>query len=163
VWKDIPQSSGLETRSRCNNENMSGFFGIFNQEGIVDAVQSFKEFQQHIDTPHHHGVETFIGQYFAVCQVGFKKPFERGAQEMSMISDCGNFILAGHLRLDYRDELGDKLGLVQNELDKCSDASLVLLAYKKWKKKAVFHLEGDWCILVIVQSRWWKYFIQYLS
>jgi asparagine synthase (glutamine-hydrolysing) len=127
---------------------MSGFFGIFNQEGIVDAVQSFKEFQQHIDTPHHHGVETFIGQYFAVCQVGFKKPFERGAQEMSMISDCGNFILAGHLRLDYRDELGDKLGLVQNELDKCSDASLVLLAYKKWKKKAVFHLEGDWAFVM---------------
>ena len=54
----------------------------------------------------------------------------------------------GHFRLDYRDELGDKLGLIQSELEKTPDSVLMMMAYQKWKEKCVDHLEGDWAFVI---------------
>ena len=54
----------------------------------------------------------------------------------------------GHFRLDYRDELGDKLGLTQAEIEVTPDSQLAMLAYQRWKEKCVHHLEGDWAFVV---------------
>ncbi|MFN5914127.1 MAG: asparagine synthase-related protein, partial [Chitinophagaceae bacterium] len=54
----------------------------------------------------------------------------------------------GTIRLDYRDELGDKLGIRYADLFAMSDDELVKQAYHKWGADLVFHLEGDWSIAV---------------
>jgi asparagine synthase (glutamine-hydrolysing) len=63
-------------------------------------------------------------------------------------SNCGRYILTGHFRLDYRDELGDKIGLTQMQLENTPDSLLVMKAYQKWGRKCVHHLEGDWSFVL---------------
>ena len=58
-------------------------------------------------------------------------------------------MLIGTVRLDYRDELGDKLGIRYRELQFVSDDELLVRAYQKWGKQCVMHLEGDWSFAVM--------------
>jgi asparagine synthase (glutamine-hydrolysing) len=51
--------------------------------------------------------------------------------------------LASWARIDNRDELSAKLRLARPEMDRFSDAELILQAYLKWEEDCVSHLLGD--------------------
>lgn len=63
-------------------------------------------------------------------------------------SACGRFVLTGHFRLDYRDELGDKLGVRYEELKRTDDVVLAMMAFEKWGIEFVSQLEGDWAFVL---------------
>lgn len=75
---------------------------------------------------------------------------EQEVQLMSRSTEVQSDLLHinGTIRLDYRDELGDKLGIRYADLLATSDDELVKQAYHKWGADLVFHLEGDWSIAV---------------
>lgn len=58
-------------------------------------------------------------------------------------------VLIADARLDYREELLQKLERGKEELLKHSDPELILMAFKKWEKKCVNFLEGDFCFLIL--------------
>ncbi len=127
---------------------MSGFFGIFKPGGDGIDLDQFEQMKNAVHQDGYDGLETFVDDHFAVghlmLRVGNAAEYDR----QPLLSDCKNYVLAGHFRLDYRDELGDKLGLTQAELKVTPDSLLAMMAYKKWKDKCVLHLEGDWAFIV---------------
>ncbi len=64
------------------------------------------------------------------------------------ISSCKRFVLAGYFRLDYRDELGDKLGIRHQALLETQDSVLIMRAFEKWGIEFVDQLEGDWSFVL---------------
>lgn len=63
-------------------------------------------------------------------------------------SSCKRYLLTGCFRLDYRDELGDKLGIRYSDLQEMHDSFLAFRAFEKWKFDFKHHLEGDWSIVI---------------
>jgi asparagine synthase (glutamine-hydrolysing) len=64
------------------------------------------------------------------------------------VSSCKRFVLTGYFRLDYRDELGDKLGIRHQALLETQDCVLVMLAFEKWGIDFPEQLEGDWSFVL---------------
>jgi asparagine synthase (glutamine-hydrolysing) len=127
---------------------MSGFFGIFNPKGTGIDLEAFEQMKKAADHPGHDGIETYIDDNIAFGHVMLRVSPESQYDQQPLKSSCGNYILVGHFRLDYRDELGDKLGLTQMELENTPDSLLVLMAYQKWNEKCVAHLDGDWAFVI---------------
>ncbi len=73
-----------------------------------------------------------------------KPPFPK---EKCQLDDEGIRIIAD-ARLDYREDLLNKLELDSNLVCQLSDAELILKAYQKWNRKCVQHLEGDFCFIL---------------
>lgn len=69
------------------------------------------------------------------------------------ISEGGNLKIVSDCRIDYREELGGKLGLIDNVLDRFSDGQLILQAYQKWGESCVEHLLGDFAFAITDQKR----------
>ena len=122
---------------------MSGFFGIFSPTGSID-LESFEQMRNASEGEGFDGMETLVEDNVAMGHLMLRVSPESAYDKQPLISTCGNYILVGHFRLDYRDELGDKLGLVQSDLEKTPDSIMVMMAYQKWKEKCVRHLEGDY-------------------
>ena len=127
---------------------MSSFFGIFNPKGTGIDKEAFEQMRQAADQPGHDGIQIYVDEYIALGHVMLRVSPESQYDQQPLKSSCGNYILVGHFRLDYRDELGDKLGLTQAELENTPDSHLAMKAYQKWKEKCVNHIEGDWCCLI---------------
>jgi asparagine synthase (glutamine-hydrolysing) len=90
------------------------------------------------------GMETHVEEKIAMGHLMLRVSPESKYDKQPLKSSCGNYLLVGHFRLDYKDELGDKLGLTQSELELTPDSQLAMLSYQKWKEKCVHHIEGDW-------------------
>ena len=90
------------------------------------------------------GLETHVEEKIAMGHLMLRVSPEAKYDQQPVRSECGRYLLVGHFRLDYRDELGDKLGIIQSELELTPDSILVMLAYQKWKDQCVHHIEGDW-------------------
>lgn len=56
--------------------------------------------------------------------------------------------IAGHIRLDNRDELARELGVGATEARQWSDGRLVLDAYAKWSEETPGHLRGDFAFAI---------------
>jgi asparagine synthase (glutamine-hydrolysing) len=128
---------------------MSGFFGIFNPKGGAINTEAFEQMKAAADHPGHDGIETYIDDNIAIGHVMLRVSPESQFDQQPLKSSCLNYILVGHFRLDYRDELGDKLGLTNFELKNTPDSRLVMMAYQKWKEKCVLHIEGDFVFAII--------------
>jgi asparagine synthase (glutamine-hydrolysing) len=131
---------------------MSGFFGIFNPKGSGINKHTFNQMKEAADRPGHDGLATYLDENIAMGHVMLRVSHESQFDQQPLKSSCGNYILVGHFRLDYRDELGDKLGLTQIELERTPDSYLAILSFIKWKEKCVHHLEGDWAFIVYDKS-----------
>ena len=123
---------------------MSGFFGIFRPQGGPVDLEAFEQMKTAMHRDGFDGMETHLEEKIAMGHLMLRVSPESHYDKQPLKSSCGNYILIGHFRLDYRDELGDKLGLIQSEVEVTPDAQLAMLAYQKWKDKCVHHLEGDW-------------------
>lgn len=141
---------------------MSGFFGIFRPQGGPVDLEAFEQMKTAMHRDGFDGMETHVEEKIAMGHLMLRVSPESEYDKQPLKSSCGNYILVGHFRLDYRDELGDKLGLTQSELEVTPDSQLAMLAYQKWKEKCVYHLEGDWAftlfnkqinVLVLLRDR----------
>jgi asparagine synthase (glutamine-hydrolysing) len=128
---------------------MSGFFGIFRpQAGPVD-LEAFEQMKTAMHREGFDGMETHVEEKIAIGHLMLRVSPESKYDTQPLKSSCGNYLLVGHFRLDYRDELGDRLGLTQSELEITPDSQLVMLAYQKWNEKCVYYFEGDWSFVII--------------
>lgn len=123
---------------------MSGFFGIFRPQGGPVDLEAFEQMKIDFHREGFDGMYTHVEENIAMGHLMLRVSPESKYDKQPLKSSCGNYLLVGHFRLDYRDELGDKLGLTQAELEVTPDSQLAMLAYQKWKEKCVYHLEGDW-------------------
>lgn len=126
---------------------MSGFFGVFSPSGNIDR-HAFHQMQRTIQTDGYEELETHLDENIAMGHLMLRVTPESNYDKQPLKSSCGRYLLVGHFRLDYRDELGDKLGLTQKELDLTPDSLLVMLAYQKWADHCVQHIEGDWAFVI---------------
>jgi asparagine synthase (glutamine-hydrolysing) len=126
---------------------MSGFFGVFSPGGNVDRL-AIDQMQTAIQRDGYDELETHIDEHIAMGHLMLRVTPESAYDKQPLKSNCGRYILVGHFRLDYRDELGDKLGLTQKELEVTPDSLLAIMAYQKWADKCVHHLEGDWAFVL---------------
>ena len=132
---------------------MSGFFGIFRPQGGPVDLEAFEQMKTAMHREGFDGMETHVEEKIALGHLMLRVSPESQYDKQPLKSSCGNYLLVGHFRLDYRDELGDKLGLTQAELEVTPDSQLAMLAYQRWKEKCVHHLEGDWAFVVFnIQS-----------
>jgi asparagine synthase (glutamine-hydrolysing) len=127
---------------------MSGFFGIFRPHGGPVDLEAFEQMKTAMNKEGFDGMETHVEEKIAMGHLMLRVSPESKYDKQPLKSACGNYLLVGHFRLDYRDELGDKLGLTQLELESTPDSQLAMLAYQKWKEKCVHHLEGDWAFIL---------------
>lgn len=123
---------------------MSGFFGIFRPQGGLVDLEAFEQMKTAMHREGFDGMETYVEDNIAMGHLMLRVSPESKYDKQPLKSSCGSYLLVGHFRLDYRDELGDKLGLKQAELEVTPDSQLAMLAFQKWKEKCVYHLEGDW-------------------
>jgi len=123
---------------------MSGFFGIFRPQGGPVDLMAFEQMKTAMHREGFDGMETHVEDKIAMGHLMLRVSSESKYDKQPLKSSCGNYLLVGHFRLDYRDEIGDKLGLTPAELALTPDSQLAMLAYQKWKEKCVHHLEGDW-------------------
>jgi asparagine synthase (glutamine-hydrolysing) len=126
---------------------MSGFFGVFSPGGNV-GWSTFDQMQQAIKVDGYDVLETHVEDRIAMGHLMLRIAPESVHDRQPLKSLCGRYLLVGHFRLDYRDELADKLGLTQRELDETPDSVLVIMSYQKWSEKCVHHLEGDWAFVL---------------
>ncbi len=127
--------------------SVSGFFGIFNQGDNLDQL-SFDQMKSAFHRDGYDEIETHLDSHIAMGHLMLRVTPESTYDRQPLESDCGRYMLVGHFRLDYRDELGDKLGLTQKELDQTPDSLLAMNSYQKWGNKCVHHLEGDWAFVL---------------
>ena len=128
---------------------MSGFFGIFSPTDNSIDLEAFEQMRKASDREGFDGMETVVEDNIVMGHLMLRVSPESKYDKQPLRSACGKYLLVGHFRLDYRDELGDKLGLIQSELESTPDSVLVMMAYQKWKEKCVNHLEGDWAFALI--------------
>lgn len=126
---------------------MSGFFGVFSPGGNLDHL-AFDQMKSAIHRDGYDELETYVDNQIAMGHLMLRVTPESVYDKQPLKSNCGRYLLTGHFRLDYRDELGDKIGLTQKQLENTPDALLVLKAYQKWNKKCVYHLQGDWSFVL---------------
>jgi asparagine synthase (glutamine-hydrolysing) len=126
---------------------MSGFFGVFSPGGNVDRL-AFDQMQKTILREGYDELETHVDDRIAMGHLMLRVTPESTYDKQPLNSSCGRYLLVGHFRLDYRDELADKLGLTQKELDVTPDSVLAMLSYQKWADKCVHHIEGDWAFVL---------------
>jgi hypothetical protein len=127
---------------------MSGFFGIFRPQGGSVDLEAFEQMRKATERDGFDGMETHVEEKIAMGHLMLRVSPESKYDKQPLKSSCGNYLLVGHFRLDYRDELGDKLGLTQSELVLTPDSQLAMLSYQKWKEKCVHHIEGDWAFII---------------
>jgi asparagine synthase (glutamine-hydrolysing) len=127
--------------------NMSCFFGVFSPGGKIDR-DAFEQMQKAIHREGYDELGIHIDDSIAMGHLMLRVTTESVYDKQPLKSSCGRYLLVGHFRLDYRDELADKLGLTQQELELTPDSLLVMLAFKKWNQKCVDYLEGDWSFVL---------------
>lgn len=132
---------------------MSGFFGIFRPQGGSVDLEAFEQMRKATVREGFDGLETHVEDKITMGHLLLRVSPESKYDKQPLKSDCGNYMLVGHFRLDYRDELGDKLGLTQSELELTPDSQLVMLAYIKWLEKCVHHIEGDWAFSIFNKAK----------
>lgn len=73
-----------------------------------------------------------------------RSPFAHGADEKLIQDTQSMCTLAAVARLDEREELGSALGIDRPDMERLSDAALILRAYLKWGFDCLAKLYGDW-------------------
>jgi asparagine synthase (glutamine-hydrolysing) len=88
---------------------MSGFFGIFRPQGGPVDLKAFEQMKTAMHREGFDGMETHVEDKIAMGHLMLRVSPESKYDRQPLKSSCGNYLLVGHFRLDYRDELSDKL------------------------------------------------------
>jgi len=98
-------------------------------------------------------VQKYISGHFGCWAAETTNLVDQQKPPAIQVSSCKRFVLAGYFRLDYRDELGDKLGFRHQALLETQDCVLVMLAFEKWGIDFLEQLEGDWSFVLFDQLK----------
>ena len=126
---------------------MTGFFGVFSPGG-KNGNTAFQQMQKAFHADHEQKLVTHVDDKIAMGHLRASSYDDLLPDIQPIKSSCGRYLLTGHFRLDYRDELGDKLGLTQSELLRTADAELAMMSFQKWNDKCVLHIYGDWAFVL---------------
>lgn len=126
---------------------MSGFYGVFSPSNLADNL-AFEQMSKYAYSDEFDSVSHFESKNLLMGHLLVGTTPEVVYEKLPLQSNSGDYVLTGHFRLDYRDELGDKLGLTLKELVNTPDSRLVMMAYEKWNEECVHHLEGDWAFVL---------------
>lgn len=127
---------------------MSIFFGIFRPQGGPVDLEAFEDMCKASKREGFDGIQVHVEDKIAVGYLMLRVSPEDEYDEQPLKSSCGRYLMVGHFRLDYRDELGDKIGLTQLELEKTPDSKLVMMAYQKWGEDCFSYIDGDFCCII---------------
>lgn len=125
---------------------MSRLFGVFHQNGapiertVLDAM---------ITVGPERGVDGMGIAIDGTAGLGvkqFRLTPEETEEEQPLALD--NLLLVADCRLDNRRELGQRLGLAQEQLARVSDAMLILLSYREWGDDCPRRLLGDFVFVI---------------
>tara|TARA_B100001109_G_scaffold255628_1_gene259625 strand:- start:841 stop:2721 length:1881 start_codon:yes stop_codon:yes gene_type:complete len=120
---------------------MSSICGIWSKKNSLDTTKRIK---QMIDKLNYWGADKTDYKETSTVAFGHLMLFnshESLHETTPLFNSSKTVLLTADLRLDYREELKEKLGLAQQQL--YSDTDLLLKAYQKWDTKCVNHLFGD--------------------
>lgn len=126
---------------------MSGFYGVFSPVQPINAL-AFQQMSAHAGSDGFDAHETHQSTHLGMGHLMLRTSPEAVFDKQPLVSACGRYTLTGHFRLDYRDELGDKLGICFEALKMVPDSMLVMMAFEKWQEDCVHHLEGDWAFVL---------------
>lgn len=128
---------------------MSGFVGIFHRDGRpVDGAQ-LEALTESLRFRGPDGSQTWRRGSIGLGHSRFVTHAARDG-EVQPLSLDDRFWIAGHLRLDARDELIAALchSEPSEESRECSDAALVLHAYRAWGAGCVQRIHGDFSFAI---------------
>lgn len=131
---------------------MSAIFGIINKNGqpveetlIVSIRNAIAHRATDGQTISEHRNATF----------GHCRLYVHPQQRYELQPFCSdNFVISADARIDNRTNLSKKLDLDSQKLAETSDDKLILMAYRKWGRKCVDYLEGEFAFAIWnVESR----------
>jgi asparagine synthase (glutamine-hydrolysing) len=127
---------------------MSSFFGIFRPQGGSVNLEAFEDMRKASERDGFDVMSTHVEDKIAMGYLMLRVSPEDQDDHQPLTSSCGRYLLVGHFRLDYRDDLGDKIGLIQSQLEKTPDSAIALMAFQKWGQRCVHHMEGDFAFAI---------------
>jgi asparagine synthase (glutamine-hydrolysing) len=125
---------------------MSAIFGIIDKNGkpveesLLDAM---KNAIAHRATD-GQAISIHRDIAFGHCRL-YAHPQQQYEHQPSCLD---NLILTADVRLDNRTELAKVLDLDHQQLIETSDDQLILMTYRKWGKKCVDHIEGEYAFAI---------------
>jgi len=127
---------------------MSGIFGLvkFNNEPVLE--EELIQMQDAMTNVHSaaNTLKCTGSAGFGHMQINSSP--EAKYEKLPSEDPGGKFLFTAYARLDYRDELGSKLGISKAEMFITPDSELVFKAFLKWDKSCVNHILGDWIFAV---------------
>lgn len=126
---------------------MATFFGVFCPDGDAAGLKAVQEMTTAVKgeavMANHFTDKAFFGyQAWAIDEPG-----------MPLWSTCGNFLLTGYLRIDYRDDLATHLRIDRGQAELYTNGQLLLMAYQKWGQNCVSYLYGDWAFAIYDKNK----------
>ena len=126
---------------------MNIFGGFFRVDSTVDGDKKQWDVGAFFDST-CVSVQKYISGQFGCWAAETQHSVDLHNPPSIQVSSCKRFVLTGYFRLDYRDELGDKLGVRHQALLETPDCVLVMLAFEKWGIDFPEQLEGDWSFVL---------------
>ncbi len=125
---------------------MSGFATIVNFDGKPVDRQLLAKMADHLTFRGPDEQRIWVGgwnQNVGMVHAKFATTYEAERESQPLTVD-GNTWVTGHIRLDAREELWEKLeGKGRQGVRQATDAALLLRAYETWGERCLEHLLGD--------------------
>jgi asparagine synthase (glutamine-hydrolysing) len=125
---------------------MSAIFGIINKDGKPVDELKINAMRNAIAHRATDGQASFVhgNAAFGHCRL-----YVHPQQLFEHQPYCtGNLVITADVRLDNRTDLAKALDFDHRQLAGTSDDRLILMAFRKWGKKCVDHLEGEYAFAI---------------
>ena len=123
---------------------MSGLTGIYNRNNAPVSSGKLNSMMEPMLYWGPDGTQTYLNGPVGFCHFMRRNMPESAADVQPLKSECGNYVLLSHSRLDNRNELVHQLGIPKTAASILPDSQLILKSYLKWGIDCVHHLLGDW-------------------
>jgi len=125
---------------------MSAIFGIINKDGKPVEETLINAVRNAIAHRATDGQASIVNRNAAF---GHCRLYVHPQQQYEHQPYCfGNLVITADVRLDNRTYLAKVLDLDHQQLVVTSDDQLILMAYRKWGKNCICHLEGEYAFVI---------------
>jgi asparagine synthase (glutamine-hydrolysing) len=126
---------------------MSGIAGLVDVTGRPVDMAELREMMQPMEYRGPDGCGEWFGGTVALGQCNFHTTLEAQQATMPLRSENGHVIVMDG-RVDNWEELREAVLQKGARLRDCSDATLVLEAYRIWGEGCVEHIDGDFALAI---------------
>jgi asparagine synthase (glutamine-hydrolysing) len=125
---------------------MSAIFGIINKGGKPAEETLINAMRKSIA---HRATDGQASSVHGNAAFGHCRLYVHPQQHFEHQPYCnGNLVITADARLDNRADLAKMLDLDHRQLAETSNDRLILMAFRKWGKKSVDHLEGEYAFAI---------------